>query len=49
MLRLLKLLIFSLLIVLNIKVVHSFVIMDPGKALGIDMKGRDGGGGKITA
>lgn len=49
MLRLLKLLIFSLLIVLNIKVVHSFVIMDPGKALGMDMMGRDGSGGKTSS
>ena len=49
MLRLLKLLIFSLLIVLNIKVVHSFVIMDPGKALGMDMMGRDGGGAQVDS
>lgn len=42
MLKLFKLFLLILVVVLNVSVVHSFVAVDPSKALSMDMIGRDG-------
>ncbi len=41
MLRVFKLFLLAMVIVLNVSVVHSFVVMDPSQALKMDMFGRD--------
>lgn len=49
MLRLFKFFLLTMVIVLNVSVVHSFVAMDPARALHMDMIGRDGAPRKKTS
>lgn len=49
MLKLFKFFLLTMVIILNVSVVHSFVAMDPAKALHMDMIGRDGAPRKKTS